>query len=254
VSAPLGKKVSLKSRVGRTVKVWLPRGTRYAARRAAYRATAPMHKGSAFHCPVCDHDWGRFLGSRRVCPWCCSLGRHRLIMALMERRDLLHGRILHIAPEPGLLDYLREAPVDYWPVDLYPPPGVKQMDITAIDVPVTFSGLIISHVLEHVTDDRRAMAELYRVLDPGAWAIVIVPLRLDRPTYEDPAITTPREREIAYGQWDHVRIYGSDFPDRLRAAGFDVSPERPAGEWSDANRLGLADPPELIYFCHKPRE
>jgi SAM-dependent methyltransferase len=82
-------------------------------------------------------------------------------------------------------------------------------------------------VLEHVEDDRKAMRELHRILAPGGFAIVLVPLDLERAeTYEDPTITDPAERERAFWQSDHLRLYGRDFPDRLREAGFEVTVDR----------------------------
>src|SRR5262249_12426105 len=78
------------------------------------------------------------------------------------------------------------------------------------------------HVLEHVPDDRRAMREFYRVLKPGGWAILLVPITVER-TFEDPAVVDPAERLRLFGQEDHVRRYGPDYGDRLSEAGFAVS-------------------------------
>jgi SAM-dependent methyltransferase len=94
-------------------------------------------------------------------------------------------------------------------------------DIPAADE--SFDAVICNHVLEHVPDDRRAMREIRRVLKPGGWAILGVPLQRQRDdSFEDPSITSPEERERAYGQFDHVRVYGRDYPDRLRECGFEV--------------------------------
>jgi SAM-dependent methyltransferase len=92
------------------------------------------------------------------------------------------------------------------------------------DLPdASFGAILCSHVLEHVDDDRAALAELRRVVAAGGWVILMVPQDLNRAeTYEDPAITTPEARRDAYWQHDHVRLYGRDFADRIRAAGFDV--------------------------------
>jgi SAM-dependent methyltransferase len=97
-------------------------------------------------------------------------------------------------------------------------------DIT--DIPYDegwFDAVICSHVLEHIPDDAAAMSELHRVLRPGGWAVFLVPIDLDSPTtLEDPSVVTPEQRLEAYWATDHVRLYGRDFTDRLRAAGFDV--------------------------------
>jgi ubiquinone/menaquinone biosynthesis C-methylase UbiE len=125
------------------------------------------------------------------------------------------------------------------------------MDITAIPLADASVDLAIaSHVLEHIPDDRRAMAELRRVVRPGGAALLMVPMEEGRPTYEDPAITAPADRLRAFGQEDHVRIYGDDFTDRLSAAGFAVRRElyaRTLGAEAIA-RNGLQDY-DAIYVC-----
>lgn len=109
-------------------------------------------------------------------------------------------------------------------------------------------------MLEHIPDDGRAMRELFRVLKPGGWAILQTPVDKNRATsYEDPSIVAPAERERAFGQSDHVRIYGRDYPDRLARAGFSVKID------SYARQLGSAEiqrysifAEDDIYFCTKP--
>ena len=115
--------------------------------------------------------------------------------------------------------------VDYVSADLRPGVAMHSWDITAVPAPdAAFDAVICSHVLEHVEDDRAALTETLRVLRPGGWAIVLVPIDLDRAmTLEDPEIVDPAERERVYWQADHVRLYGADLPERLRAAGFDVT-------------------------------
>src|SRR4029077_8850135 len=88
-----------------------------------------------------------------------------------------------------------------------------------MDLPDSYFYLILcSHVLEHVPDDRAAMSELRRVLAPGGLALVLTPYRPEVPTYEDPSVSSPLDRMVAFGQQDHVRIYGMDLADRLREA------------------------------------
>jgi SAM-dependent methyltransferase len=131
---------------------------------------------------------------------------------------------------------------------------MDRVDILDLPYPDdSFDAILCSHVLEHVEDDSRAMRELHRVLRPGGWAIVLVPLDLERSeTYEDPAITAPRARERAYWGRDHLRLYGRDFPDRLRETGFEVTVDpwvrTLPGETRE--RYGLF-PQEDMYVCRK---
>jgi SAM-dependent methyltransferase len=113
-----------------------------------------------------------------------------------------------------------------------------------------------SHVLEHVEDDRRAMAELFRILRPGGWAFLSVPIHGAR-TIEDPAIALPADRLRAFGQEDHVRIYGNDgaFERRLEHVGFNVRAEAYGATLStdEQSRYGI-DPAEYLFYCVRPAE
>lgn len=133
--------------------------------------------------------------------------------------------MLHVAPEYTLSRRLRAlANLNYLSIDLSSHRAMRKMDLTALDLDdASLDVILCSHVLEHIPDDRLAMRELHRVLRPGGWAILQVPLDPERAlTYEDASITDPAERLAHFGQEDHVRIYGRDYPDRLREAGFTV--------------------------------
>jgi SAM-dependent methyltransferase len=194
-----------------------------------------------------------------VCPRCGSHERHRALwLYLAEHLPVLGRRVslLHWAPEPALARRLLELPeVEYTSADLDPAKAMRKLDITAIDAPdASWDVILCSHVLEHIPDDRRAMSELARVLKPGGRALVLVPVDRERQkTLEDPSITSPEARFEAYWSDDHVRLYGRDFPERLRSAGFsDVAVERPV-EGLDAATLlrhGLAAAEE-IYVATK---
>jgi SAM-dependent methyltransferase len=137
--------------------------------------------------------------------------------------------------------------------DLHAPADLR-LDITDMDLPDgSFDLILCSHVLEHVPDDRAAMAELRRVLAPGGLALVLTPYRADQPTYEDPSVTSPIDRMVAFGQQDHVRIYGTDLPDRLRDADFDVEDRTPAQLFDDATvRRCELDAAEHLFLCRVP--
>jgi SAM-dependent methyltransferase len=205
-------------------------------------------------CPVCGGSFRAFARGR--CPECGSADRHRLMMLFLRNRTQTfsnRARVLHFAAEPALADALSKVPtLEYLPADLDPPRGFERVDATDIRLRPGFDGIITSHVLEHIPDDRQAMREMYRVLKPGGWALVLVPISVYQ-TYENPAVTSARERHRHFGQHDHVRLYGYDVTERLAAAGFDVAEERYAEMLgpSAIQSYGL-NTLDLIHFCRKP--
>jgi SAM-dependent methyltransferase len=194
-----------------------------------------------------------------MCPRCGSLGRHRTDWLFFARNpDLLAGRkkVLHVAPEESLKRCLRRLPeIDYLSADYDARNAMERMDITAIQYrDSSFDAVLCNHVLEHVVDDRRAMRELFRVLRPGGWALLQVPVDWEKPhTFEDPSIVDPRERQRAFGQFDHVRIYGRDYLERLEEAGFAVIVDDFVQRLSVGlvERYGL-DGREVIFLGRKP--
>ncbi|MEZ5039067.1 MAG: class I SAM-dependent methyltransferase [Saprospiraceae bacterium] len=195
------------------------------------------------------------------CPNCGSLERHRLqIHFITQKTPLLStaSKLLHFAPEHFFFQLFDGLPhLQYFPVDFHPekyPPGTHFIDIIHIDFPKDhFDAIICNHVLEHIPQDEQAIAELYRVLKPGGWAILQVPLDKTRETtYEDFSITDPEAREKAFGQSDHVRVYGRDYKNRLEKAGFVVTIDEFAQSFSDADiqRYGIMKE-EDIYLCRK---
>jgi SAM-dependent methyltransferase len=203
---------------------------------ALRRVRLVLQRGRRVTCPVCGHGWRRFMPAWNrpdaICWWCGAHERHRALwLYLHERTSLFAGAelsVLHFSPEHFLERALAAQPrVRYLSADLEPGAAMAEVDITAIPyAEASFDVVICSHVLEHVEDDRRGVRELFRVLRPGGFALVLVPLDHDRAeTYEDPQITTPAEREQAYWQHDHLRLYGRDFGQRLAEAGFTVEGE-----------------------------
>jgi SAM-dependent methyltransferase len=164
--------------------------------------------------------------------------------------------VLHVAPEACLEPRLRSLiGRGYVTADVRPGRADLTMDVMNIQSPdETYDRIICSHVLEHVDDDRQAMREFRRVLKTDGEAYLLVPITNGERTYEDPAITDPRDRERAFGQRDHVRKYGRDYLERLRACEFDVEVLRVsdlAGP-EDAERMGLAPVSAgEIYVCRR---
>ena len=178
---------------------------------------------------------------------------------MTQKTDLFSGdrkKMLHVAPEAQLSRLFQEADcIDYLSADLSSPTAMVTMDITDIRyADDSFDVIYCSHVLEHVVDDIGAMRELYRVLKPGGWAVLQVPISSGT-TFEDPTVTSPEAREELFGQDDHVRRYGHDYVERLVAAGFSVLVDGFVRELSDQEiiRFGLTRS-EDVYFCRKETE
>ena len=146
-------------------------------------------------------------------------------------------KILHVAPELCFIKRFEKVHHEnYITADLESPLAKVRLDV--LNMPFddgSFEIVFCNHVLEHVDDDFKAMSEIYRVLKPGGWGILQVPLfyPLNDKTFEDFSITDPAEREKMFGQRDHVRLYGKDYIDRLRKAGFEAEEIKPAERLSE---------------------
>ena len=212
-------------------------------------------KGNNVRCPICKKGFLTFLPygvspapmrPNALCPNCGSLERTRIYwkyLCTIENFFNKKIRILHFAPEKQLFKrFSLIENFEYHPVDKYPegyPEGTKSMDITQLNYPENYFDLVIcSHVLEHVPDDATAMKEILRVLKVDGWGLLQVPMdmTLDQ-TYEDFSITNPEGRQKAFGQFDHVRIYGKDYKSRLEDAGFVVELNSYASDVSAADRF-----------------
>lgn len=160
------------------------------------------------------------------CAQCQSLERHRLIkMWFDENKDLMASKsVLHFAPEPAVTRFVKPMVSKYLTTDLDPSLGEVVLNIEAIEMPdKSFDLVICSLVLEHV-DDRKALREINRILRPAGIALLMTPVIEGwSETYENSAISTPRDRALHYGQADHVRYFGSDIRSRITDAGFSLS-------------------------------
>lgn len=193
-------------------------------------------KGTNFTDPIDGKSFKKFLPygyenqrANALSPSALSLERHRLIwLYLKNETDFFTSskKVLHIAPEQCFLKRFKKLQnLDYTTADLYSPIADVKADIC--DLPFeenTYDVVLCNHVLEHIIDDKKAMSELYRVLKPGGLGIFQIPQDLNlKTTYEDFSITSKEERKKHFGQYDHVRVYGKDYFDKLRKAGFKVN-------------------------------
>lgn len=247
-------------------------------KKAKYLINKVRFFGLKFVCPICNSHLRKLypfgfefsvLSEKNVigggyranvlCPICHSTDRERLLyLFILNKTDLFTNKtkLLHVAPEPRLSDILKgHANIDYLTSDIDPEHVMVQMDITQINFPDnSFDAIICNHVLEHIVDDQQAMRELYRVLKPGGWGILQVPISLSlNKTFEDFSITSSAEREQVFGQPDHVRIYAADYIDRLKVSGFQTSKFNWENDkdFGSNNKYALLQN-ESVFFVKKP--
>lgn len=193
------------------------------------------YKGNTYTDPIDGKNFRTFLpyGYQKqrpnaLSPSTLSLERHRLLwLYLQQKTDFFTQpqKVLHIAPEQCFLHRFKKCKnLDYTTADLYSPIADVKADVCNLPFESnSFDVVFCNHVLEHIEDDKKAMKELYRVLKKGGMGIFQVPQDIHRTTtYEDFSITSPKERTKHFGQYDHVRIYGMDYFDRLQSVGFNV--------------------------------
>ena len=192
-------------------------------------------KGKNYKDPIDNKSFKTFLpygyGNQRnnvLSPSTLSLERHRLLwLYLQNETDFFTAqkKVLHFAPEQAFYKRFRKMKnLNYVTTDLNSPLADVKADICNLPFKDNeFDIILCNHVLEHIPDDTKAMEELYRVMKVGGMGIFQIPQDLSREkTFEDNSITDQKERAKIFGQYDHVRIYGSDYFDKLRKIGFKV--------------------------------
>lgn len=243
----------------KTIKTYIPESAKQVIRNILKLV---RYWGFQYSCPLCNKNFRKFvpnnkrtggqmtiekykivaMGTRAnyACPRCGSTDKERLVWLYLTREMKIssrHLKILHAAPEIKTRKILSSLPnIEYISGDKFEGDtrysdgrysGAMYLDVTKIPFQNDkFDLIICNHVLEHVPDDRRAVKEMYRVLKPGGRAILQVPVsyQLER-TIENKNIVDPTEREKAFGQKDHVRVYSeADYISKLNEAGFKIRP------------------------------
>jgi SAM-dependent methyltransferase len=208
------------------------------------------------NCTVCAYR-GRFRAHGSPprwdarCPSCGSLERHRLpALLLRTQNELIRGRLIHFAPEPNVASFVKPLAQEYQSADLFMQGCDLSLNLEQIDLAdASVDVFLVSHVLEHV-DDRKALRELYRCLRSDGIAIIMVPIVEGwNKSYENDSVRTDRDRELHFGQFDHIRYYGADLRTRILSAGFAL--EEFTADPADCAAYGLTRG-EAVFLARRP--
>lgn len=221
--------------------------------------------GNKFTDPIDGNTFRAFLpyGYNKIrnnvlSPSTYSLERHRLLWLYLKNETSFFKaklKVLHFAPESALMNQFKKLKnLSYDTIDLNSPIADIKADIC--DLPFldnSYDFILCNHVLEHIVDDNKAIRELYRVLKKNGIGIFQVPIDYNRDTtFEDFSVTNKKERNKLFGQYDHVRIYGLDFFDRLQKAGFLVEKCEYTSKLSKEDIIKFCLPKkEIIPICRK---
>ncbi|MCM4154794.1 methyltransferase domain-containing protein [Gramella sp. AN32] len=223
------------------------------------------YNGTRYEDPIDGETFRRFLPygyenqrDNVLSPSTLSLERHRLLWLFLKNETEFFTRqlkVLHFAPEQAFYKRFRKLKnLDYITTDLNSPLADVKADIC--DLPFedhSFDFILCNHVLEHIPDDTKAMQEIYRILKKDGTAILQIPQDLTRQeTFQDDSIIDPKDRARIFGQYDHVRVYGRDYFDKLRSIGFKVEEVDYTSKFSDTeiDKFRLAKG-EIIPVCYK---
>jgi SAM-dependent methyltransferase len=217
----------------------------------------PLPQTTGVICNICRWQGDTFVGRQHVefsqCPACGSNGRDRFLHWCMTQRVDLNSALRVIECSPRLGEPYREAMSTWFfyrtsDYDLRAHRGNLQLDLQAIDLPdACLDVMLCAHVLEHVPDTDKALAELRRVVAPGGHLLLQVPVLQGR--------TAPPTEPEFHG--DHTPVFwrfGFDLTARLRDQGFDTTllctaeltdavaaGDNPWSEWS-----GEFDVPDIL--------
>ena len=224
-----------------------------------------LFRGNKFTDPINGKSYRKFLPygyvkqrDNALSPGTLSLERHRLLWLYLNNETNFFSKtlkVLHIAPEQCFYNLFKNLKnINYTTFDLNSPLADIKGDICNLPFKEnSFDFILCNHVLEHINDDKKAMKELYRVLNKNGTAILQVPInQKSRKTFEDSSIVDKKERIEKFGQYDHIRLYGLDYFKKLESFGFKVDPLKYSKEFtkSEIIKYGLIKD-EIIPVCKK---
>jgi len=224
-----------------------------------------LFRGNKFTDPINGKSYRKFLPygyvkqrDNALSPGTLSLERHRLLWLYLNNETNFFSKtlkVLHIAPEQCFYNLFKNLKnINYTTFDLNSPLADIKGDICNLPFKEnSFDFILCNHVLEHINDDKKAMKELYRVLNKNGTAILQVPInQKSSKTFEDSSIVDKKERIEKFGQYDHIRLYGLDYFKKLEAFGFKVDPLKYSKEFTESEiiKYGLIKD-EIIPVCKK---
>ena len=232
------------------------------------------------YCIICGHKVGRFapllktedlpevsrkyhiiggvLSENCVCPYCREWDRHRWqYYVLKNYSGILEAgecSVLHFAPEKSNSDLIRQnRKCKYITADIEEGRGDIVADMTNLNMfgDDTFDYIIANHVIDDIADEAKAISELKRVLKNDGTIILSFPICTDiTTTYEDTSLATEEEKWEILGDRHSVRLYGTDYKERLESYGLNVKTYSPQNELTDEEitRYGFI-PDDVSVFC-----
>ena len=224
-----------------------------------------LFRGNEFTDPINGKSYKKFLPygyvkqrDNALSPGTLSLERHRLLWLYLNNETNFFSKtlkVLHIAPEQCFYNLFKNLKnINYTTFDLNSPLADIKGDICNLPFKEnSFDFILCNHVLEHINDDKKAMKELYRVLNKNGTAILQVPInQKSSKTFEDSSIVDKKERIEKFGQYDHIRLYGLDYFKKLESFGFKVDPLKYSKEFTESEiiKYGLIKD-EIIPVCKK---
>ena len=224
-----------------------------------------LFRGNEFTDPINGKSYRKFLPygyvkqrDNALSPGTLSLERHRLLWLYLNNETNFFSKtlkVLHIAPEQCFYNLFKNLKnINYTTFDLNSPLADIKGDICNLPFKEnSFDFILCNHVLEHINDDKKAMKELYRVLNKNGTAILQVPInQKSSKTFEDNSIVDKKQRIEKFGQYDHIRLYGLDYFKKLESFGFKVDPLKYSKEFTESEiiKYGLIKD-EIIPVCKK---
>lgn len=217
-----------------------------------------LETGRTVECPYCKWQGWRFLPAgqdrkpNRLCPGCGSLERYRILALVLEREleRMDSVLLLELAPKHCLRAFCAARGWSYLSSDLEQPDAMVRADLRSMPMSNdSFDAIVCMHVMEHIPDDGPAFAEIGRILKPRGFGVICVPLQGART--QEGALRSDWER--LYGQYDHVRLYGMDIVDRMRAAGLAVRTIDTLAHFDDARltKFGLRGDDRYLFLVQK---